>query len=140
MNVLPILAFCLLFAVSCNSSDFAGASKANAPKKKPAEQGNDPEGKSDDEELEESKDDEEDKLGGDESKGDPDADLEIDDAEKVNCDNDGEKIDATGTPFTFTDEGQIRTFVNEKCKIGISGKFEDARRCWLRSSYRHGCL
>ncbi len=130
MNSIPLLAFCLLFAVSCNSSDFAGASKTSAPKKKPVEKGkdlgDDPEDNPDDDELEESKDEGEDELGNDESKSDPDEDLEIDDAEKVNCDKDEEKIDAAGTPFTFTDEGQIRTFVNERCKTGISAKFDGA--------------
>jgi hypothetical protein len=129
MNLLSILAFSLMFALSCNSSDFSGASKSSAPaKKKPIGKTSEP--KEDKEKLKDKDDD--DKDNDDEDKNDFDSENskeeepDIDEAVKVDCEKDEEKIDAAGSPFSFTDEGQLRDFVNGRCKTGISANFHGA--------------
>lgn len=127
----------LVTLTACNSSDFAGGSSKGSANKRPDKQGTDQNTGDSDADSDGNDGDDGDadsKDGGDnaESDGDDsgsdntDADIQIEEGEKVNCDNDAEKIAPGNENFSFNTEAEVRTFVNERCKTGISAKFDGA--------------
>jgi hypothetical protein len=126
------LSIALLIAAlaACNSSDFSG--NASSQKKKntrPESTGASVDGddNNDDGYDKTESGDPDDELEGGGSGGNPKDDIEIDDEEKkVNCEDENEAVDPAGESFTFNTEAEARTFVNERCKTGISAKFDGA--------------
>lgn len=144
-NIMEKLLFILIWAylatlTACNSSNFAGGSNKGSSNKRPDKLGTDQgtgdsdadaDGNDGDGGDTDSKDDGDiansDGDGGDDSASDnSDADIQIDEGEKVNCEKDEEKIAPGNENFTFNTGAEVRTFVNERCKTGISAKFAGA--------------
>ena len=134
LQIILIWAYASL--VACNSSDFAGGASKGADNKRPdkgaTDQSND--GDSESDTTDDANDDGSEGKGeggsaeadGDDSSSNNDGDIQIDEGEKVNCDNEDEKIEPGNETFSFNTEGEVRTFVNERCKTGISAKFDGA--------------
>lgn len=120
---------------ACNSSDFAGGSSKGSNKRpdnggtdqtSAGDADSDADGDSDGNDGNGGKDSGDADSGDDDAADNSDGDIQTEEGEKVDCDNNAEKIAAGNETFAFNTEAEVRTFVNERCKTGISAKFDGA--------------